>query len=519
LCGNTAIPLSCFWYSSFQELENFKSYAGVKEIGPFHKCFSAVVGPNGSGKSNVIDAMLFVFGKRASKLRLKKVSELIHKSDAVRQNPPTFARVSVFFQDIIDTGPGDDDYTVVPGTDVVVTRIARMDNSSTYKIDGKACQFKDVASYLESKGIDLDNNRFLILQGEVEMISMMPPKGKNEGDEGLLEYLEDIIGSSKYVQETEEAALVVESLTEQRQEKLNRVKAVEKEKDSLESAKLEAEALLKKERDIRSKQNILYQMNVMKYTNEIQKHSDKKSVVEKQLETEREKLGEADDRVAELEKGLKQQKREYDKIYAELTKTKEEFSAYERRDIKLREEIKHNKSQKKKLESKVKQQMEKKTECEKKALESEESIPQLEEDIVLWTKIKAEEDAALEKVYDKMKGVTETLRSELEEKTEELAPVNQERVIYQAALDTATTEVDLLKNGVTRAQEKLQQAEFELANLDQTQESKRRELSSAEDELAQSAARILEAEAEERLLGTREGELSKRYTEVMVRIS
>jgi hypothetical protein len=31
-------------------LENFKSYAGRKEIGPFHKSFSSVVGPNGSGK-------------------------------------------------------------------------------------------------------------------------------------------------------------------------------------------------------------------------------------------------------------------------------------------------------------------------------------------------------------------------------------------------------------------------------------------------------------------------------------
>lgn len=30
--------------------------------------FSAVVGPNGSGKSNVIDAMLFVFGKRAKQV-------------------------------------------------------------------------------------------------------------------------------------------------------------------------------------------------------------------------------------------------------------------------------------------------------------------------------------------------------------------------------------------------------------------------------------------------------------------
>jgi ABC-type Mn2+/Zn2+ transport system ATPase subunit len=35
--------------------------------------FSAIVGPNGSGKSNVIDALLFVFGKRAKQIRMSKV--------------------------------------------------------------------------------------------------------------------------------------------------------------------------------------------------------------------------------------------------------------------------------------------------------------------------------------------------------------------------------------------------------------------------------------------------------------
>lgn len=85
-------------------MRNFKSYAGEQRVGPFHKVrvlhffsltylltfknlnnfrrlicvsvgfsarvqsFSAVVGPNGSGKSNVIDAMLFVFGKRAKQV-------------------------------------------------------------------------------------------------------------------------------------------------------------------------------------------------------------------------------------------------------------------------------------------------------------------------------------------------------------------------------------------------------------------------------------------------------------------
>lgn len=59
-----------------------------------------MVGPNGSGKSNVIDAMLFVFGKRAKQLRLNKVSELIHNSTHHRNLD--MARVSVHFQEIVD---------------------------------------------------------------------------------------------------------------------------------------------------------------------------------------------------------------------------------------------------------------------------------------------------------------------------------------------------------------------------------------------------------------------------------
>ena len=95
--------------------------------------FTSVVGPNGSGKSNVIDAMLFVFGKRAKQvcctkmclqrrhgvlllrqlvltellmlsglqLRLNKVSELIHNS--TNHKNLAMARVCVHFQEILDT--------------------------------------------------------------------------------------------------------------------------------------------------------------------------------------------------------------------------------------------------------------------------------------------------------------------------------------------------------------------------------------------------------------------------------
>ena len=64
------------------------------------QCFTSIVGPNGSGKSNVIDAMLFVFGYRATKIRSKKVSVLIHKSDQHRDLKS--CSVAVHFQQIRD---------------------------------------------------------------------------------------------------------------------------------------------------------------------------------------------------------------------------------------------------------------------------------------------------------------------------------------------------------------------------------------------------------------------------------
>lgn len=62
----------------------------------------------------------------------------------------------------------------------------------------------------------------------------MKPKAPNEHEDGLLEYLEDIIGTSKYKVPIEEASEKLESLNEERSEKLNRTKIVEKEKQSLE---------------------------------------------------------------------------------------------------------------------------------------------------------------------------------------------------------------------------------------------------------------------------------------------
>ena len=180
-------------------------------------------------------------------MRLDKVSSLIHNSTKVPRTASS--RVEVHFAKIIDSTTDEEAFAIVAGSELVVSREARKDNSSSYRVDEKVKQYKEVAALLRTRGIDLDHNRFLILQGEVEQIAMMkpkraasphPPQAPTE-DEGLLEYLEDIIGSNRHVDPIEEKAKALETLNEQRGGQVNRAEGVEKERDALSGAKAEAE--------------------------------------------------------------------------------------------------------------------------------------------------------------------------------------------------------------------------------------------------------------------------------------
>lgn len=67
-------------------------------------------------------------------------------------------------------------FEIIPNSVVVISRVAYQNNTSKYFINNKSSSASEVTSLLQQRGIDLDNNRFLILQGEVEQISLMKPK-------------------------------------------------------------------------------------------------------------------------------------------------------------------------------------------------------------------------------------------------------------------------------------------------------------------------------------------------------
>jgi structural maintenance of chromosome 4 len=73
----------------------------------------------------------------------------------------------------------------------------------------------------------------------------MKPIAPTEHEDGLLDYLEDIIGTSKYKAPIDEALVEMERLSKDRGEKLNGLRIVEREKNALEEKKREAEDFLR----------------------------------------------------------------------------------------------------------------------------------------------------------------------------------------------------------------------------------------------------------------------------------
>lgn len=460
-------------------MRNFKSYAGEQRVGPFHKSFSAVVGPNGSGKSNVIDAMLFVFGKRAKQMRLNKVSELIHNSTN-HQNLDS-AGVSVHFQEIIDLNDGE--YDVVPGSEFVITRVAFRDNSSKYYINNRASNFTEVTTKLKAKGVDLDNNRFLILQGEVEQISLMKPKAQGPHDEGFLEYLEDIIGTNKYVEKIDDSYKQLESLNEKRSGVVQMVKLAEKERDSLEDVKNEAEAYMLKELSLLKWQEKATKLAAEDNSAKMAEVQTNLSSLEENIKSKREEIRENSTTLKELESLHNKYIKRQEELDSDLRNCKEAFKEFERQDVKHREDLKHIKQKIKKLDDKIEKDSSKINDLTNERDNAIIMIPKLEGDIPELQKQLSEEEKILEEIKENSKGETERFRAELAKVRAELDPWEKQLMDHKGKLEVASTERKLLSEKLESAHKAFEDAQKQMNDISEKIKYKTAAIESIQNEL------------------------------------
>ncbi|XP_011138577.1 structural maintenance of chromosomes protein 4 isoform X2 [Harpegnathos saltator] len=419
--------------------KNFKSYAASQMVGPFHKHFSAIVGPNGSGKSNVIDSMLFVFGYRASKIRSKNISVLIHSSS--QHANLDSCTVSIHFQRIIDQ-PGDE-YEVVPDSEFVISRTAFKDNSSYYEINKKKVQFKEIAKLLRSYGVDLDHNRFLILQGEVEQIAMMKPKGQTEHDTGMLEYLEDIIGTFRYKEPLQKLNEKVEILTELRMEKLHRLRIVQKEKQALEEPMQKAVQYLKAENDIISLQHQLYHCQRHEAKKELAEHTAKNDTLDKELATLVNEMKSVHIQKEEKIKIIKEENKKWDELQQQKDDATAVFDKVRKEDESLHAELVETNKRRKAHMTHIKTEKGKLEEYLKIPEKNIKDIQEYEHLVDIYVTSKEKEEASLVTLMAELKEKAKPLLNERSKLEKHLILLRKNVNQAKAEHDIAQSELEL----------------------------------------------------------------------------
>ncbi|QKX54402.1 uncharacterized protein TRUGW13939_01488 [Talaromyces rugulosus] len=483
-------------------LTNFKSYAGRQIVGPFHASFSSVVGPNGSGKSNVIDSLLFVFGFRASKMRQGKISALIHNSAQFPNLP--YCEVEVHFQEVMDM-PGDV-HKIVPESQLVVTRRAFKNNSSKYYMNSKEANFTTVTTFLKERGIDLDHKRFLILQGEVESIAQMKAKAANDHEDGLLEYLEDIIGTSKYKAPIDEAATEVETLNDVCVEKNNRVQHVEKEKTGLEDKKNKALAYMRDENDLAVKQSALYQIYMAECENNTRVTEEAIMQMQELLNMELEKHEGNESGIKELEKVYKRTVKEYESMDKATQAMVKEMAKYDKETVKFDEKRKFLAGKQKKLEKTLQTSRLAASECnslvEKHAYDIEKKsaeITQLEDEM----KVEEEELAS---IRESLKGKTEGLSDQITIKQKSLEPWNAKINDKLSAIAVAQSELDILNEKSNAGAKALEEAQARIASIEESLASKEADLEEKRQDKTELEAEVESLKGEYKKLSQKEPE-------------
>jgi structural maintenance of chromosome 4 len=461
-------------------LTNFKSYAGRQEVGPFHASFSSVVGPNGSGKSNVIDSLLFVFGFRASKMRQGKISALIHNSAAFPDLD--HCEVAVHFQEVMDQPGGG--HEVIPDSTLIISRRAFKNNASKYYINGKESNFTVVTTLLRDRGVDLDHKRFLILQGEVESIAQMKPKAPTEHDDGLLEYLEDIIGTSKYKKPIEESAAEVEVLNDVCMEKNGRVQHVEKERNSLEDKKNKALAYIKDENELAMKQSALYQVYIDGCGDNIEVTEEAIGQMQAQLDAELEKHQGNEDGIKQLEKQYKKGQKEYDALDKSTQAILKEMAEHDQEQVKFDEKRKFLSVKQKKLDKTIATSETGASTAEETIQSCTEEIERAAEEISeLEERMKGEEEE-LANIRESLKGKTQEFSDQIAAKQKSLEPWNDKINQKQSAIAVAESELAILHEKANAGAVALEETQAKLASIEAHREAKLSELEDCKVEMA-----------------------------------
>ena len=403
-------------------------------------------------------------------------------------------------------------HEVLLNSTLIISRKAFKNNASKYYIDMRESNFTDVTSLLKGKGVDLDHKRFLILQGEVESIAQMKPKAANEHDDGLLEYLEDIIGTSKYKTPIEESAAEVDTLNEVCTEKSARVQHVEKEKNGLEEKKNKALAFIKDENELAFKQSALYQVYIDECGDNLKVTDEAFEQMQSQLNAELEKHYGNEDGIRSLEKSYKQASRELESLQKATQAVIKEMAKHDKESVKYEEKKKFLKSKQAKQERALQTGRLAISEVTSLIQKNADDIDRNMKEIEVLEKGAEVEEKELSLIREGLKGKTQLFSDQIAAKQKSLEPWNEKVNEKESAIAVAQSELGILHERASAGTLAFEEAQEKIILLENDRKLKDVDVKQLKEQKIQLENQATKAQADLTKLAQQELEMRSRLS-------
>jgi chromosome segregation protein len=176
-------------YLKALKLHGFKSFADPTTL-RFEPGVTAIVGPNGCGKSNVADSIRWVLGEQSAKaLRGGKMQDVIFEGADTRK-PAQMCEVSLLLTDC-EKQLGSEFH------EIEIMRRVHRDGQSEYSFNGQPCRLKDIQKLFMDTGIGRTSYS-IMAQGQIDQILSSKPEERRA-------VFEEAAGITKYKSQRREA--------------------------------------------------------------------------------------------------------------------------------------------------------------------------------------------------------------------------------------------------------------------------------------------------------------------------
>ncbi len=192
-CGTGPPPLNrpfpiCMYLKALK-LHGFKSFADPTTL-RFEPGVTAVVGPNGCGKSNIADSIRWVLGEQSAKaLRGGKMQDVIFEGADTRK-PAQLCEVTLILTEC-EKQLGSEYH------EIEITRRVHRDGQSEYSFNGQACRLKDIQKLFMDTGVGRTSYS-IMAQGQIDQILSSKPEERRS-------VFEEAAGITKYKSQRREA--------------------------------------------------------------------------------------------------------------------------------------------------------------------------------------------------------------------------------------------------------------------------------------------------------------------------